>query len=132
MHFFQAYPREVKLKTSLEVVDNPRTRILITRQLKQLSHPNYSGSFEIATLCVVGFFCRPTFAAFAICPLFFWLYRGAPLKKISLYTLHLRWACLITYIVPMASVMIIADTLYYKRRMFQLLLSGWREKSTLR
>lgn len=119
MDIFQAYPRETKLKASLQIAENPRQKTLILRQLKQLSHRNYSGSVKIAVLCVFGIFNRPTFIAYAIGPLFFWLYRGRPVRKLSLYTVHLRWACLITVGIPVALGLIAADTWYYKRGMFQ-------------
>lgn len=112
--FPQAYPREMKLKASLEVTEHPRQKILILRQLKQLTHRDYSGSLEIALLTTIGVFNRPTFLAYAVGPILFWLYRGPPLKKISCIMLHLRCIYLLSVAVPASILLVCVDTIYYE------------------
>lgn len=104
----------MKLKASLEVTEHPRQKVLILRQLKQLTHRDYSGSLEIALLTTIGVFNRPTFVAYAVGPIFFWLHRGPPLKKISFITLHLRLIYLLSVAAPVTIFLVWADTIYYK------------------
>lgn len=108
----------MKLKTLLKTAENPRQKVLILRQLKQLSHHDYNGSLEIGLLIVVGVFNRPTFLVYAVVPVFFWLYRGPPLRKISFYTVHFRCIYLISVIAPITLVLVWVDTVYYKRRKY--------------
>ena len=110
------YPIEDKLKASLEnTTTNPRDKVLILRQLKRISHHNHSGFWQISVLTVFGMFNRPTFMAFAIGPIFFWLYRGAPLRKISFYTVQLRLGWLLSVGIPLAVALVLGDTIYYKK-----------------
>lgn len=125
----QVYPVEDKLKASLDAATNPRDKVLILRQLKQISHHTHSGFWQISLLTVFGMFNRPTFIAFAIGPIFFWLYRGAPLRKISFYTVQIRLCFLLSVGLPLAAALIICDTIYYKRGTYFELYSHYLQLS---
>ncbi len=112
----QEYPRRDELNASLRTADSPREKVLILRQLRRLTHRDYSGSSQVALLTVIGIFNRPTFVAYAVGPVFFWLYRGVPLKKLSCYSLHLRSLYLLSVAAPVALVFVFFDTIYYKHR----------------
>ncbi|EZA54636.1 GPI mannosyltransferase 4 [Ooceraea biroi] len=69
--------------------------------------------FKLATITVIGIFNRPTFVAFALAPIFFWLQRGLGSKSVSLVDFHIRIFIFILYGLPVALFFILVDSFYY-------------------
>lgn len=69
--------------------------------------------FLISTVTVLGFFNRPTFLAFAVGPVFFWLYRGIGCKSVATLQFHLRSFVLLLCAVPSIVLIIAVDSFYY-------------------
>jgi len=69
--------------------------------------------FKLATITVIGIFNRPTFVAFAIAPIFFWLQRGLGSKSVNFMDFHIRIFIFILYGLPAALFFILADSFYY-------------------
>lgn len=68
---------------------------------------------EISTVCVVGFFNRPTFLAYAVSPVFFWLYRGLGSKSVISLHFHLRILSIITFAIPTILLFTFIDSMFY-------------------
>lgn len=112
-----------RLKTNLtEKNCNMRERIKIFRQIVHLPAYQYQGAFTIAILLVLGTFNRPTFLAFAVPPVFFWLYRGMGTQHVTLYHFHMRLLFLMLSALPLAFLCILADSMYYGKTSLQALL----------
>ncbi|KAK5638418.1 hypothetical protein RI129_012713 [Pyrocoelia pectoralis] len=69
--------------------------------------------FTIATIVTVGFFNRPTFAAYAIAPVFFWLYRGIGFKSIMSLQFHLRTIVFVVSTIPTVVLFVIVDSFFF-------------------
>lgn len=69
--------------------------------------------FIISTITVLGFFNRPTFLAFAVAPVFFWLYRCIGCKSVTPLHFHLRIAAFVVCLIPSVALLIFIDSLYY-------------------
>lgn len=67
----------------------------------------------ISTTTVLGFFNRPTFLAFAVAPVFFWLYRGIGCKSVTSLHFHLRTLVFIICLIPSLVLLILIDSFYY-------------------
>lgn len=67
----------------------------------------------IATICVVGFFNRPTFIVFGMPIVFFWLLRGLGSRSTTFLDFNLRIGGLIVCAIPTLCVFILIDSLYY-------------------
>lgn len=67
----------------------------------------------LATIAVVGIFNRPTFVAFALPPIFFWLQRGLGSKSIGLADFHIRIFTFVLCGIPTALLFIITDSFYF-------------------
>ncbi|XP_063240991.1 GPI mannosyltransferase 4 [Bacillus rossius redtenbacheri] len=67
----------------------------------------------VATLTVVGVFNRPTFLAFAVAPVFFWLQRGLGSASVGLLDFHLRMLALVLAGLPTLVLLILVDSFYY-------------------
>ncbi|CAH0562545.1 unnamed protein product [Brassicogethes aeneus] len=78
-----------------------------------LESDNYRNGFFISTVSVLGFFNRPTFLAFAIFPIFFWLYRGIGSKCVMSLQFHLRILALIIFAIPTILIVIVIDSFFY-------------------
>lgn len=74
---------------------------------------SYRNCHIISTIAVLGFFNRPTFLAYAIIPIFFWLYRGIGTKTVTVIQFHVRMLMLIMCAIPSLIFAIIVDSLYY-------------------
>lgn len=98
--------RYEKSKTNLE-----RAKIHKLRML--LSPYSLRNCLQISTITVVGFFNRPTFLAFAVCPVFFWLYRGIGFKSVASMQFHYRIFFLLLSSIPTIILFIIIDSFYY-------------------
>lgn len=68
---------------------------------------------QIAAILAIGFFNRPTFPAFALIPVFFWLYRGIGFKSVVSLHFHLRMLALVACIIPWVFGIVFFDSLYY-------------------
>ncbi|XP_020290813.1 GPI mannosyltransferase 4 [Pseudomyrmex gracilis] len=69
--------------------------------------------FWLATLTIVGIFNRPTFVAFAIAPIFFWLQRGMGSKSVGFKDFHIRMFVFVICGLPAMMFFILADSFYY-------------------
>ncbi|XP_063928732.1 GPI mannosyltransferase 4 [Zophobas morio] len=78
-----------------------------------LTSDSLRNCFQISTITVMGFFNRPTFLAFALFPVFFWLYRGMGNKFTPPMNYHLRILGLIVCSIPSLLFNILCDSFYY-------------------
>ncbi|KAK0090749.1 hypothetical protein PV325_006308 [Microctonus aethiopoides] len=69
--------------------------------------------FIIASITVIGIFNRPTFIAFALSPIFFWLRRGLGSRSVNFLDFHARIFILIACGIPIVIFMIISDSFYF-------------------
>ncbi|KAK3925905.1 GPI mannosyltransferase 4 [Frankliniella fusca] len=69
--------------------------------------------FPIASIAVAGVFNRPTFLAFGLAPVFFWLQRGISSKYCGIRAFHLRIVIFILSAVPALLTFIVIDSFYY-------------------
>lgn len=69
--------------------------------------------YPIASIVVAGVFNRPTFLAFSLAPVFFWLQRGISSKYCGIRAFHLRILLLTLAAVPTLLIFILADSFYY-------------------
>ncbi len=53
-----------------------RERVKVIKKQRLIPGYDYHRVVAIGVICAVGIFNRPTFAAFALVPVFFWLQRG--------------------------------------------------------
>lgn len=73
----------------------------------------YRNCLLIATLTVFGIFSRPTFIGFAVVPVFFWIYRGAGNKQVSVAQFHTRILFFAICCVPAILFNVLIDSFYY-------------------
>ena len=59
-----------------EKAENVREKVDIIKRKKIIPPHDFKFVVPISIICTVGFFNRPTFAAFAVIPLFYWFQRG--------------------------------------------------------
>lgn len=78
-----------------------------------LTSDSLRNCFQVSTITVLGVFNRPTFIAFALFPLFFWLYRGIGNKLIAPMNYHLRILALIVCSIPSILFNVLIDSFYY-------------------
>lgn len=69
--------------------------------------------FLVSTITVIGFFNRPTFLAFAVGPVFFWLYRGIGCRSVASLQFHVRSLVFILCAIPTIAFIIVFDSFYY-------------------
>lgn len=69
--------------------------------------------FQVGTITVFGFFNRPTFLAYAVFPVFFWLYRGIGSKVIDPLHYHLRIVTFLLSCLPSLIFNIVVDSFFY-------------------
>ncbi|KAL0119650.1 hypothetical protein PUN28_007826 [Cardiocondyla obscurior] len=69
--------------------------------------------FVLATITVIGIFNRPTFVAFAIIPIFFWLQRGLHTRSVGFKDFHIRMFAFILCGLPATVLFILVDSFYF-------------------
>lgn len=74
---------------------------------------SYRNCWAISTVTVIGFFNRPTFLAFAVIPIFFWLYRGIGTKTVSIVQFHTRMLVLALCAIPTILSIVLIDSFFY-------------------
>lgn len=74
---------------------------------------SYRHCWIISTVSVIGFFNRPTFLAFALIPVFFWLYRGIGSKTVTVLQFHTRMFVLIICSIPSILLIVLIDSFFY-------------------
>ncbi|CAG9854309.1 unnamed protein product [Phyllotreta striolata] len=74
---------------------------------------SYRNCFVISTITVFGFFNRPTFLAYAVIPIFFWLYRGIGSKSVAPLTFYSRILVFILFSIPSIIINVLFDSFYY-------------------
>lgn len=98
--------RHEKSKTPVEKAKIHKLRLFLREH-------SLRNCMQVATITVAGFFNRPTFLAYAVLPVFFWLYRGIGFKSIANLHFHLRIIVIILCAVPSILCYITFDSLYY-------------------
>lgn len=78
-----------------------------------LENDSLRNCFVIATITAAGFFNRPTFVAYAIAPVFFWLYRGLGFKSVNSLNFHWRTFVFIICTIPTILIFVIIDSFYF-------------------
>lgn len=99
----------MRFRQSKNVVDKVKWNKLAS----YLKSDSLRNCFFVSTITVFGFFNRPTFLAFALGPVFFWLYRGIGCKSVATLQFHLRSLILIFCSIPSIIFIIIVDSFYY-------------------
>lgn len=74
---------------------------------------SYRNCWIISTIAVIGFFNRPTFLAYAVMPIFFWLYRGIGTKTVTVIQFHIRIFVLAICAIPTILITILIDSFFY-------------------
>ncbi|CAG9814967.1 unnamed protein product [Phaedon cochleariae] len=74
---------------------------------------SYRNCFFISIISVLGFFNRPTFLAFAVMPIFFWLYRGLGSKSVTPFQFYMRILIFAMVSIPTFLTVILIDSFYY-------------------
>ena len=74
---------------------------------------NYRNVFIISNIVALGFFNRPTFLVYAVCPLFFWTYRGLGFKSVTGIQFHVRLFLLLASALPLVLIFVIIDSFYF-------------------
>lgn len=69
--------------------------------------------FVLATVTVIGIFNRPTFVAFALAPIFFWLQRGLGSRSVGFKDFHVRMFAFVLCGLPAALFFILVDSFYF-------------------
>ncbi|KAF5279809.1 hypothetical protein FQA39_LY18231 [Lamprigera yunnana] len=78
-----------------------------------LENDSLRSYFIISTITTAGFFNRPTFAAYAIAPVFFWLYRGIGFKSIATLQFHFRTIVFLISIIPTIFLFVTVDSFFF-------------------
>ncbi|XP_060534871.1 GPI mannosyltransferase 4 [Cylas formicarius] len=78
-----------------------------------LTSDSYRNCLIISTVTVIGFFNRPTFLAFAVMPVFFWIYRGFGSKSTIFMQFHTRILFFALCCLPTFIFFILVDSFYY-------------------
>lgn len=74
---------------------------------------SFRNCFIISFVTVLGLFNRPTFVAFAVIPIFFWLYRGIGTKSVTVLQFHSRLLIFVICSVPTLVLIVLIDSFYY-------------------
>ena len=84
------------VKEEYSKAETVRERVKLRRKEKRIPQHDFIHFLPISVICAVGFFNRPTFVAFALVPVFFWLQRGLQVKSYfqPFITIHFRIASL--------------------------------------
>uniref|UniRef100_A0A8D8YQP1 Mannosyltransferase n=1 Tax=Cacopsylla melanoneura TaxID=428564 RepID=A0A8D8YQP1_9HEMI len=122
LQYLQAIDTWERLNAKFHRIENMREKISLARQMKRLPSYQYQGVFTLAVILVIGTFNRPTFLAFGLAPVFYWLYRGIGTKHVTLYHFHMRILCLVSCALPLTCLVILTDSLYYGKTTLQTLL----------
>lgn len=88
-------------------------RVKLYKMLASLPAHSLSRVGWIATICVVGFFNRPTFIVFGMPIVFFWLLRGLGSRSTTFLDFNMRIGSLVVCAIPTLCVFITIDSLYY-------------------
>lgn len=92
---------------------NPAEKVKWNKLSHYLKSDSLRNCFFVSTITVLGFFNRPTFLAFAVGPVFFWLYRGIGCKSVASLQFHLRSLVYILCSLPSIVVIVVIDSFYY-------------------
>lgn len=99
----------MRYRQSKNIVD----KVKWNRLSSYLKSDSLRNCFLVSTVTVLGFFNRPTFLAFAVGPIFFWLYRGIGCKSVATLQFHLRSLMFIICSIPSIIFIVIVDSFYY-------------------
>lgn len=79
-----------------------------------LPRHSFNKCFAVSTVCVLGFFNRPTFVVFAFPIVFQWLLRGMGSKTVSFLDFNLRIGFFLLAALPSLIYCILVDSFYFK------------------
>lgn len=89
-------------------------RVKLYKMIASLPAHSLSRVGLISTICVVGFFNRPTFIVFGMPIVFFWLLRGLGSRSTTFLDFNIRIGSLVVCAIPTLCVFILIDSLYYE------------------
>ncbi|KAL0277896.1 UNVERIFIED_CONTAM: hypothetical protein PYX00_005015 [Menopon gallinae] len=87
-------------------------KVKINKLMKLLPKHSLKRCIPIALVTTAGFFNRPTFAFYAVTPLFYWFERGLTPSSF-LKDFHIRMFVFIFYCCPIICIFIFIDSVYY-------------------
>lgn len=106
---FQSEYLDDKYKEAKTTVE----KVKVYKLKASLPSHTYNKCAYIATLCVIGFFNRPTFILFGMPIVFFWLLRGMGSRSVSFVDFNLRIFSFILCAIPTICLLISVDSFYY-------------------
>lgn len=98
-----------KYKEAKSIVDKVR----FYKMRSALPSHSFNKCLVVSSLCVAGVFNRPTFLAFGLPIVFYWLIRGLGSKIISIADFNLRIAYFMLSAIPSLIIFILIDSLYF-------------------
>ncbi len=103
------------VKEEYDSAETVRDKVKVRKKLRLVPSYDYHRAAAVGALCAAGFFLRPTFAAFAAAPVFFWLQRG--LRDRSYFqpfvVINFRATALLACFALTAGILVLTDSLYY-------------------
>ncbi|XP_076763483.1 phosphatidylinositol glycan anchor biosynthesis class Z [Xylocopa sonorina] len=116
--YSMAYTEKVVVQSDylLDKYNKARTEVERVKYYKlKASLPPHSLNhcIRIATITAVGIFNRPTFIAFTVAPIFFWLQRGLGSKSVGFADFHVRIISFIACTIPTTIFFILVDSFYF-------------------
>ncbi len=122
------------VKEEYDKAENIGDKVKVKKKQRLIPSYDYHHAAAIGVICAVGMFNRPTFAAFAAVPVFFWLQRGLHVHSYfqPFVTINFRAVALFSTFVVTGLLIILTDSLYYGdltlRKLWELDLkwSDWK------
>lgn len=105
--------QEEFLESKYASASTPVERTKLYKMRAALPAHSLRRCFPIASIAVAGVFNRPTFFAFGLAPVFFWLQRGISSKFCGIRAFHLRIMLFTLSAVPALITFILIDSFYY-------------------
>lgn len=99
----------MRYRQSKTIVDKIKWNRLST----YLKSDTLRNCFIVSTITVFGVFNRPTFLAYAIGPVFMWIYRGIGCKSVAQLQFHWRSLMFIICAIPSLICVVVFDSFYY-------------------
>ena len=110
---FQVIDKRKLLDTRWEETESVVERTKLFKIRASLPEYMTRHCFAVATTVIAGIFNRPTFVAFGLVPVFFWLRRGLGTRYVGFGAFHQRIFLLVIYALPALFLFIFVDSMYY-------------------
>lgn len=101
------------LEEKYNKAENVTERVKLFKIMQSLPQHSLYRCFIISTLCVIGIFNRPTFLAFGMPMVFFWILRGMGSKSVDFVDFNIRILLFVASGLPALCLIILIDSLYY-------------------